>query len=66
MIKLFVIDYYQLYKTNGMATYLNQLEKYKIRNKEIQLNYVWVNSKPQIGFKQENIYPIIFLQLHNF
>jgi glycosyltransferase involved in cell wall biosynthesis len=45
MINLYIIDYFDLFKLNGLTTYLNQFIKYLPDNK-ITLHYIWVKSAP--------------------
>lgn len=57
MLNLFIVDYFDLHKRNGLATYVSHLSKHLRKNKQVKLSFIWINSKPESGFnvsKTEN------------
>lgn len=45
MINLFIVDYYDLLKQNGLSTYITQLSKALSVNPDINVNYILFNSE---------------------
>ncbi|SDD47268.1 glycosyltransferase [Niabella drilacis] len=55
MIYLYLIDYHSHFKTNGLATYVSQLQLQLFKEKRICLHFVWVNSNVKDGFLKKQI-----------
>lgn len=43
LLNIFFIDYYNLFKTNGLTAHLNQLSNVLAKNKKIQIHYSQLN-----------------------
>lgn len=48
MINLYIVDYYNLFKSNGLTTYVNQLTG-SLPKAKVRLHYVWIKSNPEIN-----------------
>lgn len=48
MINLYIVDYYNLFKSNGLTAYVNQLTE-SLPKAKVRLHYVWIKSNPEIN-----------------
>lgn len=54
MINLYIMDFFTLKKSHALETYVHQLFKPLTKyDNEITLNYIWINSPADKGFKKE-------------
>lgn len=65
MINLYLIDYDNEQKNNGLNTYVNQLVNGIVSNPIIKLHYVWVNSLKYKEFTKELAENIFHLHMPN-
>lgn len=65
MTNIYIVDYYDFNKQNGLSTYVDQLHKGLAKQDGITLNFILVNSTAYKVFEKETIKNITYYHLPN-